>query len=74
MNSKIVVEFVAHMYKDVSFVGQDYWMGAAFEMGSTQIWAAQLKFSGAAAIDPSGMASRHLYIFKYILYFRYILL
>ncbi|XP_063395828.1 uncharacterized protein LOC134680633 [Mytilus trossulus] len=56
VNSTIVVEFVAHMYKDVSFVGQDYWMGAAFEMGSTQIWAAQLKFTGAVAIDPSGMS------------------
>ena len=55
INSTIVIEFVAHMYKDATFVGQNYWIGAAFEIGTTQIWAGQLQITGAAAVDPTGM-------------------
>lgn len=54
-NSTIVMQFIAQMYKDVSFVGQNYWLGAAFEMGTTQIWAGQLQVTAASAIDTTGM-------------------
>lgn len=55
--STIRMEFAAHLYNDATFVGQNYWLGSAFEIGSSQIWAGQLQITGAAPIDPTGMVS-----------------
>ena len=54
-DNRVTVQFAAHLYDNPTFVGQEYWVGAAFEIGTNQIWAAQLKITGGAAVDPSGM-------------------
>ncbi|XP_061187043.1 uncharacterized protein LOC133195201 [Saccostrea echinata] len=56
-NNLVSVEFVAHMYNDPSFVGTNNMVGAAFEIGSAQIWAGQMQVTGSAEVDASAMAS-----------------
>jgi hypothetical protein len=54
-NNLISVEFVAHMYNDPTFVGTNYMVGAAFEIGTDQIWAGQMQVAAIAEVDPTGM-------------------
>ncbi|KAJ8301559.1 hypothetical protein KUTeg_020546 [Tegillarca granosa] len=56
-NNLITVQFAAQMFEDASFVGQSYSVGAAFELGSDQIWAGQTEVTAAAAIDSSSMTT-----------------
>ena len=41
-NNRITVQFVVHLYYDDSYVGQSYWVGAAVEIGTLQIWAGEI--------------------------------
>lgn len=41
-DNRISIEFVVLVYNDSSIVDQDVWVGAAVEIGTTQIWAGQL--------------------------------
>ena len=38
----LTVEFAMFTYKNESFIGEQYWVGAAIEISSTQIWAGQM--------------------------------
>ncbi|XP_067685457.1 uncharacterized protein [Haliotis asinina] len=52
-DNRLTLEFVAHLFEDDSFVGQDYWLGAALEIGTNQIWAGQLKITVIAKVPGS---------------------
>ncbi|KAK3109020.1 hypothetical protein FSP39_021316 [Pinctada imbricata] len=56
-DNRVTVQFVAHLYDNPAYINQQYWLGAAFEIGTTQIWAGQLEVTGGAAVDPTGMAA-----------------
>lgn len=66
-NSSISVQFVAHIYNDAVFIGQNFWLGAAFEMGTTQIWAGQIQVNPSSAADNTGMVRVKLYAYKYLI-------
>ncbi|XP_070193766.1 uncharacterized protein [Littorina saxatilis] len=41
-NNRITVQFLVHLYEDATYVGNSYWVGAAVEIGTTQIWAGEI--------------------------------
>lgn len=44
-NNRISIEFVMYVYDEDQYVGQDYWIGAAVELGTDKIWAGQMQIS-----------------------------
>ena len=50
-DSRITVHFVVHLYEDLAAVNDAYWVGAAVEIGGTQIWAGQLQVIALAKAD-----------------------
>nr|KAG5686353.1 hypothetical protein BaRGS_008367 [Batillaria attramentaria] len=47
-NNRITVQFVVHLYDDVTYIGESFWVGAAVEIGADQIWAGEILVAAQA--------------------------
>lgn len=56
-NNRITVQFVVRLYDDVSYIGQSYWVGAAVEIGSDQIWAGEILVMATAFVPVVGIVT-----------------
>ncbi|XP_041348817.1 uncharacterized protein LOC121368242 [Gigantopelta aegis] len=50
-DSRITVEFIAHLYGDMAVLNQVYWVGAALQIGGDQIWAGQIAVTATTMVN-----------------------
>lgn len=58
-NSRLTVQFMVHLFNDVSYLNQEYWVGATLEIGSDEIWAGQVKVTAVERTEKNEVFNKN---------------